>query len=90
MLIRRLNVGCQASETPADDIQVMDKGIQLANMPGWLHSLIASGNRVEGGPLSISGMLVSKNEVLSDGPFIESKEAILGFNDMIPGFSTIR
>jgi hypothetical protein len=38
------------------------------------------GNRVEGGPLSISGMLVSNNEVLSDGPFIESKEAILGYD----------
>jgi hypothetical protein len=50
------------------------------DMLDWVKSLIASGNRVEGGPLSISGMLVSKNEVLTDGPFIESKEAILGYD----------
>ena len=50
------------------------------DMLDWVRSLIASGNRVEGGPLSISGMLVSNNEVLSDGPFIESKEAILGYD----------
>ena len=50
------------------------------DMLDWVKSLIASGNRVEGGPLSISGMLVSNNEVLSDGPFIESKEAILGYD----------
>ena len=50
------------------------------DMLDWVKSLVASGNRVEGGPLSISGMLVSNNEVLSDGPFIESKEAILGYD----------
>ena len=50
------------------------------DMLGWVNSLIASGNRLEGGPLSVSGMLVGKNEVLSDGPFIESKEAILGYD----------
>ena len=50
------------------------------DMLDWVKSLTVSGNRVEGGPLSISGMLVSNNEVLSDGPFIESKEAILGYD----------
>jgi hypothetical protein len=50
------------------------------NMLDWVNTLIASGNRLEGGPLSVSGMLVSKNEVFSDGPFIESKEAILGYD----------
>jgi hypothetical protein len=50
------------------------------NMLDWVKSLIASGNRLEGGPLSISGRLVSKNEVLSDGPFIESKEGVLGYD----------
>ena len=50
------------------------------DMLDWVNSLIASGNRLEGGPLSVSGMLVSTNEVLSDGPFIESKEAILGYD----------
>lgn len=50
------------------------------DMLGWVRSLVDSGNRIEGAPLSISGNLVSKNEVLSDGPFIESKEGILGYD----------
>jgi hypothetical protein len=50
------------------------------DMIGWVKSLIDSGNRIEGAPLSLSGKLISKNEVLSDGPFIESKEGILGYD----------
>ncbi len=49
-------------------------------MLGWVNSLIDSGIRIEGAPLSLSGMLVSKDEVLTDGPFIESKEGILGYD----------
>jgi hypothetical protein len=50
------------------------------DMLGWVKSLADSGIRIEGAPLSISGSLVSKNEVRSDGPFIESKEGILGYD----------
>jgi hypothetical protein len=50
------------------------------DMIGWVKSLIDSGNHIEGAPLSLSGKLISKNEVLSDGPFIESKEGILGYD----------
>jgi hypothetical protein len=50
------------------------------DMLGWVKSLADSGIRVEGAPLSICGSLVSKNEVISDGPFIESKEGILGYD----------
>jgi hypothetical protein len=50
------------------------------DMIGWVQSLIDSGNHIEGAPLSLSGRLISKNEVLSDGPFIESKEGILGYD----------
>jgi hypothetical protein len=50
------------------------------DMLGWVKALVDSGNRLDGAPLSVSGKLVSKNEVLSDGPFIESKEAILGYD----------
>jgi hypothetical protein len=70
MLIRRLNRKIREEERYADWPDMLD----------WVNSLIASGNRLEGGPLSISGMLVSNNEVLSDGPFVESKEVILGYD----------
>ena len=50
------------------------------DMIPWVKSLIESGNRIEGAPLMLSGNLVSKDEILSDGPFIESKEGILGYD----------
>jgi hypothetical protein len=50
------------------------------DMLGWVKSLADSGIHIEGAPLSISGSLVSKYEVRSDGPFIESKEGILGYD----------
>jgi hypothetical protein len=66
-----------------EKLRLIKEEERYADWPGmldWVKSLTASGNRVEGGPLSISGKLVSHNEIISDGPFIESKEAILGFD----------
>jgi hypothetical protein len=45
----------------------------------WVDSLIASGNYLTGEPLFISGRYVSKDQILSDGPFIESREGISGY-----------
>ena len=57
-----------------------DRYTDWPDMLAWVQSLVDSGNRIEGAPLSLSGRLVSKHEVLSDGPFIESKEGILGYD----------
>jgi hypothetical protein len=45
----------------------------------WTKSMTESGHHVHSEPLSISGSMVSKTEVLTDGPFIESKEGIAGY-----------
>jgi len=45
----------------------------------WVDSLIASGNYLVGEPLAITGRYVSKDQILSDGPFIESREGISGY-----------
>jgi hypothetical protein len=50
------------------------------NMLDWVKSLADSGNYITGEPLAITGRYVSKNEVLSDGPFIEAKEGISGYD----------
>lgn len=58
---------------------------RFANIPimlEWITSLVESGNYVGGEPLALTGRYVSKNDVLSDGPFIEAKEGIAGY-DMI-------
>jgi hypothetical protein len=55
---------------------------RFANIPmmlEWVDSLIASGNYIMGEPLYISGRYVSKDQILSDGPFIESREGISGY-----------
>jgi hypothetical protein len=47
----------------------------------WINgvkSLIENGNYLSGDALRIGGSYVSKNQVLSDGPFIEAKEGISG------------
>lgn len=56
---------------------------RLANVPpplDWIQSLIESGNYVTGEALSLEGRYVSKADVLSDGPFIEAKEGISGYD----------
>jgi hypothetical protein len=62
----------QASEAQRfDDILIMDE---------WVKSLAKKGNYVRGGDALVSeGSYVNKDQVLSDGPFIESKEGISGF-----------
>ena len=46
----------------------------------WVKSLAESGNYVGGEPLAISGKYVTKEHVFSDGPFIETKEGIAGYD----------
>ena len=56
---------------------------RFSNMPimqKWIESIAESGNYIEGNPLDIEGRYVRKNEVLSDGPFIEAKEGVSGFD----------
>ncbi|HVU56232.1 MAG TPA: YciI family protein [Puia sp.] len=51
----------------------------ILEMDVWVRSLIKKGNYVGGDALEIRGGYITKNNVLSDGPFIEAKEGISGF-----------
>jgi hypothetical protein len=58
---------------------------RFSNIPEqlkWIKSIAESGNYITGEPLGVKGRYVSKDDVLSDGPFIESKEGVSGY-DMI-------
>lgn len=58
---------------------------RFSNIPDqlkWIKSIAESGNYITGEPLGVKGRYVSKDNVLSDGPFIESKEGVSGY-DMI-------
>jgi hypothetical protein len=46
----------------------------------WVDSLIETGNYIRGEPLLTKGRYVSKDQILSDGPFIEAREGISGYD----------
>jgi hypothetical protein len=55
---------------------------RFANIPmmlKWVDSLIETGNYIKGEPLLPKGRYVSKDQILSDGPFIEACEGISGY-----------
>ena len=54
-----------------------DKSIKT--MIEWIESMLQSGNYLSSEPLHNAGRQVSRDYVLSDGPFIEAKEAISGY-----------
>jgi hypothetical protein len=57
-------------EEQSADIKAMDE---------WTKSLAESGSYMDSAPLAATGRYVNKNDVLSDGPFIEAKEGVAGY-----------
>ena len=53
------------------------------DMADWVNALVESGNYITGQPLTVHGRSFSRNNVLSDGPFIESKEGVIGFDVIV-------
>ena len=56
---------------------------RFSNIPmmlKWVDALIESGNYIRGEPLQIRGRYITKNQILSDGPFIEAQEGISGYD----------
>jgi hypothetical protein len=52
---------------------------ELDEMYEWTKSIAESGRLVSTEPLEATGRYVKNMEVLSDGPFIESKEGVAGY-----------
>ena len=51
----------------------------INDMALWVQGLAQSGNYVDGEPLAPTGAYLGRDNVLSDGPFIEAKEAVNGY-----------
>jgi len=49
-------------------------------MMDWIKSIAESGNYVNGEPLGSTGRYVTRDSALSDGPLIQSKEGIAGYD----------
>src|SRR5215831_9125209 len=46
----------------------------------WIKSLVDAGRHLQGEPLAIQGRLIRKDEIIADGPFVDAKEGIAGFD----------
>jgi hypothetical protein len=68
-----------------EDLQMLKKLTEderkfcVQELSSWVRELAASGNYVEGKPLLMEGKYVTKDHILSDGPFIEAKEGVSGY-----------
>lgn len=51
----------------------------IQTMVSWVEEITHSGNFVQGDPLETRIALVTKEDIFTDGPFIETKEAISGY-----------
>ena len=76
MLIRRLNAGSQVSETPAEDIHVMDE---------WIQSLRESGKYISGASFSMNNQHVGKDLVIANYSYHDMKEGISGYDVILAG-----
>lgn len=52
---------------------------EIKIMTKWVEELTKTGNFVQGDPLENGMKLATATKVLSDGPFIEAREAVTGF-----------
>ena len=73
MLLVREDLKMKSAMTREDFLKDIDE------MARWVQGLAQSGNYVDGEPLAPTGAYLSKENVLSDGPFIEAKEGVSGF-----------
>lgn len=50
------------------------------DMSPWLESLTKAGLYIMGEPLYVAGSYVMQDQVITNGPFIEAKEGVSGFD----------
>ena len=72
MLIRENldNYGKMTPQEMQDDI---------AKHVKWVEELVKNGNFKGGNPLTPAGRHISKQKIVTDGPYIESKEGVSGY-----------
>lgn len=52
---------------------------EITIMTRWVEELTKSGNFIQGDPLDTSIRMATASKIISDGPFIEAREAVTGF-----------
>jgi hypothetical protein len=52
---------------------------EIRIMTQWVEELTKTGNFIQGDPLENGMRLATADKIISDGPFIEAREAVTGF-----------
>lgn len=62
------------------ELSVEEMQADIEKHMAWVEDLIAKGNFKDGNPLYAKGTHINgKNKIVTDGPYIESKECISGY-----------
>lgn len=59
-------------------MSIAERQAGIPPMLKWVEGIADGGNYLWGEPLEVVGRYVRKDEVLTDGPFIEAKEGVSG------------
>lgn len=64
---------------PETEMSEEDFETQIQEFMAWVEDMSKTGNYMSGDPLQPEGRYIYKDAIHSDGPFIESKEAVSGY-----------
>ena len=62
-----------------EKLSEQEMNAEIAIMTKWVEELTESGNFISGDPLENSMRMATSDKIISDGPFIEAREAVSGF-----------
>lgn len=60
------------------NLSVEDMQADIQEHINWVEELVAKGHFLEGNPLDANGVTL-KHDIISDGPYIETKECVSGY-----------
>ena len=60
------------------DLSIEEMEADIQEHMKWVETLVANGNFREGNPLESTGVTL-KNGIITDGPYVETKECISGY-----------
>ncbi|MEN5085784.1 YciI family protein [Sphingobacterium faecium] len=64
------------------NLSVEDMQVDIQEHINWVEELVANGHFLEGNPLESTGVTLKLN-VISDGPYIETKECVSGYYKLL-------
>lgn len=74
LILMRLDILTKDSQPSPEQLQIYMKQYQ-----DWIDTIVAKKQFLSGTALSTEGRVVKSNQIITDGPFVETKESLAGF-----------